>query len=143
AMFVLEGQIIGEVDNPFIYLEYRDLNNQNIKDSCRLDDGHFQFTGFISQPTKAYLKARRDIHSISNPQFTSFYLEQGHISGSFPIHHYKAGTIIGSKTEKESILLKDQLLPIDKKRHAIKKSIGLAEKVQDTTRIRELNKKMQ
>src|SRR5699024_10322260 len=141
VMFVLEGQIIGGGDNPFVYLEYRDLNNQNIKDSCRLDDGHFRFTGFISQPTKAYLKARRDIHRISNPLLTSFYLEPGSLRGRFPGHNYKAGAITGSKTAKENILLENKLIPIDKKKDALRESIDLAKKEQDTLLIRELHKK--
>ncbi len=70
-------------------------------DSCRLKDGHFKFTGMVSQPTLSFFRVRAmgDIKPAS--QSLAFYLEANKIQGVFHYENFDKGIIKGSKSQNE------------------------------------------
>jgi peroxiredoxin len=97
--FTINGTITGEVPE-FLYLYYNE-----VQDTARIENGHFEFTGKVDYPLSAYLV----IPNISVMVDDYFYLEnenmmleisvENKIMKNMEVHFIKIDSISGSKTE--------------------------------------------
>lgn len=99
--FFLRGMIEGDKMDYMIRINYLDDEGNMRKDSTRLRNGKFAFTGLINSPRKAYLKGDVKIFSDDDDNAVSFYLEPGKINFKAKYGKLKNAQITGSNTEKE------------------------------------------
>lgn len=109
--FIFKGHIEG-ADTFMVYLQYKDKNDVNIVDSCKLCNESFKFIGKINEPTLASFWEDKKPHSVDDLRFVEVYLEPGIITGNFDYNNLKTGKISGSDSQKESQILDESIKPV-------------------------------
>jgi len=111
--FTLNGKLSG-THTTEVFLNYFDNVGMSVKDTCKLKNGTFSFTGFIKDPTKAKLTGI--LKSQSNVEVNSLmlFLEQGVVNIALIENKYHQARITGSKTQKDFEQFNTKLDPIKK-----------------------------
>lgn len=114
--FTLNGAI-EHSQTPFVYLRYIDIEGKSVFDSATIENGRFHFTGKISEPTQAILKANREvIPDDENPNILFFFLEPSAMEVSVSYNEFSKALVKGSKTQDEVSILAiyERSIPTDK-----------------------------
>jgi thiol-disulfide isomerase/thioredoxin len=99
--FVLSGEIKDSKEK-FAYLFYTNKNGDYVRDSCRLQNGHFSFKGSISEPTIAMLRTNtKIIPDTDNRNIIRLFLEPVNMIANIVYDHFYEMTVTGSKTNDE------------------------------------------
>src|SRR5690349_17121437 len=72
--FTLKGKVMG-ADTGFIHIGYVNSSGKYVNDSCYLNNGAFEFTGFINGPTLAGIYGKRKSRSVDDPNVTEIFIE--------------------------------------------------------------------
>ena len=112
TVFTLKGTINWK-NSGHVYLSYLDKNGKSITDSSAILNQTFQFTGEISEPTKAYLRNSLKVRNMDDPNFTSLFIEPGHMKLEITEGDYKNFKLKGSKTQDEAAQLAKLKIDID------------------------------
>ncbi len=120
--FTISGKLNPTTDKKTIILNYTTADGQEITDSTVVTKGSFSLQGTVDQPTRAGLRLKAvgeknqpttmdEMASIDNQEF---YLEASKIvvKGTDQI---KSATISGGPTQKDFLLLQQQLKPLQDK----------------------------
>lgn len=105
--FQLTGHLTGR-DTGYIYLRYLNANGKDIRDSARLNNGDFRFSGSVKGAYNAWLRGVRSTISVSDPNSVSLFLENNDITVNLTQNDFKHAKIIGSKTQSEADALEDR-----------------------------------
>jgi thiol-disulfide isomerase/thioredoxin len=99
--FVLSG-IIKNSKKDIVYLSYTNKNGSKVRDSCRLQNGHFSFRGSISEPTFAILKTTSvPMPDAENKNIAAFFLEPIYMTANIVYDKFDVMVLMGSKTLDE------------------------------------------
>jgi len=101
--FTLQGEINGQ-DTGKILLQYV-LNDTFIRDTAKIENGKFMFTGMIFEPTSALMSGRNDSDRVF------IYIEPGKMKISLSKDKYEECKMTGSITQNESDLLNKMETP--------------------------------
>ena len=113
VQFTLTGNIKGE-DSGEIRLYYTCMNGEKVKDSTMIRDGHFAFSGGISEPVAATLE---DVVKPGKPNGSNrvaFYLDPAGITIDLQAGDFKDADITGAPTEDDFRSLRALEQPIFK-----------------------------
>jgi thiol-disulfide isomerase/thioredoxin len=110
--FSLQGEISGQ-DSGIIVLTYYS-NSMLIRDTAEIKNGKFNFTGKISEPTRTTLRDR------NRSELAVVYFEPGKMKISITKERTTKFKMTGSKTQKESDLLKGMINPLYNKISSIR-----------------------
>lgn len=105
--FVISGKLIGQ-DTGIIVLSYSNLNRKFIHDTTFLKKGFFRFSGFINEPTNAYIDGNIKSKSVNDLNTTDFFLEPKEIKLTITVNDFKHASIAGSHTQDEIEILNKQ-----------------------------------
>jgi peroxiredoxin len=105
--FVLQGEISGQ-DSGIIVLTYLS-DTTNIRDTAKIKNAKFIFTGRIFEPTRADLNGGNDLNKVM------VYLEPGKMKINLSKDKYEECKMTGSKTQNESDLLNKIEKPFNKR----------------------------
>ncbi|MGV3529750.1 MAG: TlpA disulfide reductase family protein [Flavisolibacter sp.] len=97
--FVLNGTIKGQQEG-WLYLGYV-YNGTYVRDSARITNGHFTFSGKIKEPAQAGLSGAVKSRSMDDSNFTSIFLEPGAMQVSLRKDHFKEAVISGSASQSQ------------------------------------------
>jgi thiol-disulfide isomerase/thioredoxin len=111
--FTLNGKLSGTRTKE-VYLNYFDNVGISVKDTCKLKNGIFSFTGFIKDPTKATLTGIARTQSNVEVNSLILFLEPGVMNIALVENKYHQARISGSKTQKYFEQLNKKLDPIKK-----------------------------
>lgn len=115
--FTLKGKI-KDNESKSIYLNYRTHNGDYLGDSTIILNGKFEFSGFISEPTKALLTTSTKKYIKANDtDYVFIFIEPNKMEIYFPENKLKQAKLTGSKTQNE-------LLKLNKKQEDPAKMIG-------------------
>ncbi len=104
--FDFSGKITG-AKRDYIYIEYFKNLNEKIIDSCLLENGHFQFIGYIDGTRKLNFYQKNKSKQIDESNWAEIFIEPGSITALFKQDEFKKGEIQGSRPQNEfSIYLK-------------------------------------
>lgn len=109
--FTLKGKITGQTSGK-IKLYYTDLNGKRIQDSAMILDGHFTFSGNISEPGMVYLSGAVRSNNMDDPNQVDFFIDPADMTINLKAGDFKDAVITGSKTEDEYLALEKQKQPI-------------------------------
>ena len=104
--FIIKGKITGQQDG-YIFLSYPGKDGKNIKDSCAIRNGHFEFKGNVSGPTMASLNGKLQTRSVGDPNYTNFFLEPGNMTITVRANDFKKAKYTGSKVQNEYLALSE------------------------------------
>ncbi len=107
--FVLSGKLIGR-DTGRIVLWYPDTSGKWIRDTIYLQNGKFQFSGYVGEPSICWLKG-----STTDGNTAVFFLEPGKQHISVEENKFEDFIMFGSFTQKQYDTLKGQIKLIDEK----------------------------
>ncbi len=116
--FVFNGKVLGQ-DTGFIRLSYVNANGEYIRDTAFLKNGNFTFTGFISEPTSAFLKGNIKSSSVDDINLTEIFLEATNMRGTIKLNDFKHIKMTGSHTQNEFKILYKQEEPILKEMESL------------------------
>lgn len=105
--FLLAGKIKG-VEEGCIYISYPGADSKNVNDSCVIKNGSFQFKGTIDGPVMASLNGKVQTRSVSDPNFTNFFLQPGTIEIKVEEKDFKHAKYNGASIQNEYIALNMQ-----------------------------------
>lgn len=109
--YILNGKIIGKKAGT-MYLRYRDEGMGKI-DSCKIYNGHFHLTGYISEPVLAALSDVNGNLPNNYPNVSgSFFIAPVMMNISLINGQFKEAKIIGSKTNDEWTSVTNILYPL-------------------------------
>lgn len=108
--FTLTGQI-KNMPGGKIILGYSNYTGQYIDDTAIIQNGHFEFSGQISQPTYAILKSLPR----NNKNYTSIYIEPKKQQIFLILDSFQYVIMEGSVTQKENEILENSYHQIEKK----------------------------
>jgi peroxiredoxin len=94
--FILSGKIVGQMSG-YLHLDYLNENGKYIRDSCLLNNGAFQFNGYINEPSHAYFYYKYGDDSNA----TEIFLEPDTMEAVFQVNDFKNGKIKGSVSQNE------------------------------------------
>ena len=101
--FILNGMIAGS-DKKYIYLSYRTINSIYTRDSAIVLNGVFKFSGFIAEPTRAFItNLTSTIITGNDSNFTWIFIEPGKIAIDLVEGKFKDVIITGSKAQSELV----------------------------------------
>jgi thiol-disulfide isomerase/thioredoxin len=106
--FVLKGTMLNQKEG-WMYLSYADKDGKYVRDSNQISNGHFQFMGFVKEPTMANLNGKMASRSMDDPNTTSFFLEPADMKITVSVNDFKRARITGSKTQMEYEVLQKPL----------------------------------
>lgn len=112
--FRLNGTIKGQNDG-YLYLSYPLEDGTMKRDSAKIINSKFRFTGELPQSTIASLSGKTVSRSVSDPNFTMFFLEPASMSISVVANEFKKATIKGSRWQDEYALLNKSKQAIEDK----------------------------
>ena len=116
--FRLEGNLAGK-EYGLLYLYYSDIHNERVRDSSRLENGQFRFTGQINGPTMAYLMLKEEKSNQQNS--TNFFLEPKDMGIQLSYNDFKNNRIRGSQTQAEYEKLNKLKEPVIKEMEPLSK----------------------
>jgi thiol-disulfide isomerase/thioredoxin len=119
--FTLTGKITGQTSGK-IKLYYTDVNGKRVQDSAMIRDGHFAFSGNISEPTMAYLSGAMKSNDMDDPNYTDFFLEPDNMTIDLKAGDFKEAVITGSETEGEYRALEKLKEPISQEMKPLDKA---------------------
>ena len=93
-LFILKGWIEG-VDSGVLRLNYINSFSQYIRDTVHIINEHFEFQGYICEPTKANLIEEEEFFEIA------IFLEPGLMEAFVPKGKFSEIELTGSKTQEE------------------------------------------
>lgn len=99
--FTIKGKLTGK-QTKFVCLKFTDGNYNKHLDTCYLKNGLFTFSGFVKEPTVAYLEGEFYSDHVSDPNFIEFFLEPGIINIDIIEDKFKQAKIKGSTTQLEN-----------------------------------------
>ncbi|MFL5772620.1 MAG: redoxin domain-containing protein [Flavisolibacter sp.] len=102
--FSIKGKINGQEDG-FVVLSYPFSSGKMIKDTSWIKNGSFEFNGKLEQPVMASLTGKVQTRSVSDPNYTTFFIEPGIITIDIEKDHFKDGKYSGSSIQKEYLEL--------------------------------------
>ena len=102
--FLLKGKIKGSEEG-YIYISYQGSDNKNVKDSCGIRNGSFEFKGTIDVPVMASLNGKVQTRSVSDPNYTNFFLQPGTIEIKVEEKDFKHAKYNGASIQNEYIAL--------------------------------------
>jgi thiol-disulfide isomerase/thioredoxin len=111
--FTLTGNIIGQ-DSGKIKLSYMDVSGKTVRDSTMIRDGHFMFSGRISEPCSVSLVG-------SVEAGIGFFIDPADMTMDLKAGDFKDAVITGSKTEDEYRALQALEQPIHKEEEPLAK----------------------
>ena len=111
--FTLTGNIKGE-DSGEIRLYYRAVNGEEVKDSTMVRDGHFTFSGRISEPVAATLEGVVKPGNPNGSDRVVFYLDPAGMTIDLQAGSFKDAVITGAPTEDDFRALRALEQPIFK-----------------------------
>jgi peroxiredoxin len=114
--FTLTGKIKGQLYGK-ITLSYQS-NSVYKRDTANIKDGLFKFTGYILEPTSAWLDG-------GNENGTDIWLEPAKLQIMLTKNHFEKSVLTGSKTQNESMDYKKFLSVVVDKRDSIRTIINL------------------
>ncbi|MFT4202616.1 MAG: TlpA disulfide reductase family protein [Chitinophagaceae bacterium] len=133
--------ITGKVENDKIKsvtLQYRDIDSKVIKKTDSVSNGRFAFSGTINGPTEAWL--RND-----GNKSDMLFIEPGNMKIDIKDERFKSLSVSGSKTyneydslEKAKEGIYQDMKPFEAKLGKLNDSLGVAFKMKDTPRIKEI-----
>ncbi len=82
--FILKGTVLGR-DTGIMTLRYVNGLEEFIRDTTYLENGRFQFTGTINQPTYATLKGNANYINFYDANDVGIYLEPGELNISLSL----------------------------------------------------------
>jgi thiol-disulfide isomerase/thioredoxin len=109
--FTLKGKITGQTSGK-IKLYYTDLNGKRAQDSAMILDGHFTFSGNISEPRRVVLSGAVKSNNMDDPNLVDFFIDPADMTIDLKAGDFKDAVITGSKTEDEYLTLEKQKQPI-------------------------------
>lgn len=122
--FQIKGKIIGQADG-IVSLTYVNENEKRIEDSSIIKGGWFSFSGFIEDPTIAYLRGNIKYNADIDPNAVSFFLEPGKkIIVEVKKEHFKDAKISGSKTQTENEEFQNEISKINKTSDSVTEKIA-------------------
>ena len=96
--FTLTGKLSG-INTEKVYLEYYNNVGLLVKDTCKIKNGNFTFTGFIKDPSHATLIGNTKSKNGSNK--IDIFIEPGEMKIVLAENQFSQAKIIGSLTQKE------------------------------------------
>jgi thiol-disulfide isomerase/thioredoxin len=111
--FTLTGNIKGE-DSGEIRLYYKAVNGELVKDSTMIRDGHFTFSGRISEPVAATLEGDVKPGNPNGSDRVAFYLDPAGMTIDLQAGDFKDAVITGAPTEDDFRALRALKQPIFK-----------------------------
>ncbi len=99
--FTINGTVLGR-DTGIICLYYRNANGKSIKDTARLVNGRFSFSGKINEPTDAAIAGNIGRLELNNPNIVEVFIEPFTMNVKLKNDHFKEIQMEGSTTQKES-----------------------------------------
>lgn len=118
--FVLRGMLTGQ-ETGLITLSYLDKNEKYISDTVSLDKGKFFFSGFIKDPTLAYISGNIKSSSVDDVNTTTIFLEVAVMTAMLKINEFKHAKITGSNSQNEMDFLTKKKAPILKEMEPLRK----------------------
>ncbi|MFT4153390.1 redoxin domain-containing protein [Parafilimonas sp.] len=118
----MSGEVKGE-DTGTIYLKYWDAGIKNVE-AARIQNGQFQFNGFISEPVLASLTDNRQTSDGRQNIYEDFYLDSGNMMIYLPAGNFKEAKLTGSKTNEDWLFLSGETKPFFEKLDELKKLSG-------------------
>ncbi len=113
--FILDGEIKGMNDG-YIFLNYRTMDGSNMRDSAKVEQGKFLFSGYIPEPTRALLTNIKHARiSANDPNLTSIFIEPTKMEISLEQGKFREAYLQGSKSQEELIILKKMRSPVTEK----------------------------
>lgn len=104
--FVLTGNIDG-MNKGYIYLSYRTINGNYLRDSALISNGKFKISGFIAEPTRAMLTSLTStLITGSDSNFTWIFIEPAKMDINISQRKFKDLTLTGSKAQNELVEFK-------------------------------------
>lgn len=103
--FLLSGEIKDSKEK-IVYLYYTNKNGSKVRDSSWLQNGHFSFSGSISEPTFALLKANTEVISdFENKNIAPLFLEPVNMTAKVVYDRFREMSLTGSNTHDEYMAL--------------------------------------
>ena len=99
-IFKINGKIEGQ-NSGSIVLGYSNSKNQVINDTCIITNGAFSFSGFISEPTLAFLSGETKSRTMDDPNRTELFIEPSNMTIYLTFNDFKHLKVMGSKTQTE------------------------------------------
>jgi len=125
--FTIQGYVKGSGVNHII-LSYSDHFSKRIKDTAKIANGKFIFSGFVAEPTLASLHVTNMY--VDDPHFAEMYLEGGNMVVKLDARDFKKIEVEGSKTQQQTAGLNVKKRAIQKQ---IKKFIDKANSADSAT----------
>ena len=82
-----------------VYIVYSGVDDKTVKDSCRIQNGAFSFTGNIPEPVQSWLTLKQP--GKKDVAETNLYLEPGLIKMVVPGNDFSKAVFSGSRTQAE------------------------------------------
>ena len=98
--FFIKGQIKGQTQG-YIFLTYPGIDGKSVKDSSAISNGKFEFKGNLTGPVMASLYGNIQSRSVSDPDYTNFFLEPKNIKINVEEKNFKTAKFSGSKLQDE------------------------------------------
>ena len=98
--FFIKGQIKGQMQG-YIFLTYPGIDGKSVKDSSAINNGKFEFKGNLTGPVMASLYGNIQSRSVSDPDYTNFFLEPKSITINVEEKKFKTAKFTGSKLQEE------------------------------------------
>ncbi len=103
--FLIEGNISGR-DTGYLILKFTDSNEKWVSDTTYLQQGKFEFTGKINQPTDAIITGYPVEINFNEANYVNIFLEPGDQHAWLIENAYENIKMTGSKTQEEYDALK-------------------------------------
>ena len=114
SKFILNGHVTG-MDHKSMFLSYRATDGNYRTDSSVVVNGKFQFTGSISEPSRALLTNRYPSNlPVNDPNLTWLFIEPTSMQLTVTVGEFKQANLVGSKTQDESAILRKMKADITK-----------------------------
>lgn len=104
--YSLSGEIKGE-DTGTIYLKYFDAGIRNVE-AARIQNGQFQFNGFISEPVLASITDNKQTIDGRQNAYKGFYMDPATMKISLVAYDFKNAKLTGSKTNDDWLRLSEK-----------------------------------
>lgn len=111
--FKLSGKIKNN-DFDYIYLRYNKVSGGFVLDSVKINNGTFQFSGQITEPTVATIYGSVKSRNMDDPNLSTIFLEPTLMTISITAGDFKNAILTGSVSEDEQKALEKLKTPIRK-----------------------------
>jgi thiol-disulfide isomerase/thioredoxin len=98
--FEIKGKIIGRTKGRIV-LGYFDTSGRYVTDTQSIQKNRFQFQGYIKNPIRAFLQGAVKSRSVSDPNYTEFFISPGVMNLRVTENEFKQFTLKGSEAQAE------------------------------------------